>query len=1276
MPWDDEWDRPSGSRRPVHTSTSSGGGYRARSPDRRRADSLERDRASRHEDDYRRRPDDPRTARDSYRDRRDDWRDEPEKPPPFFYKPLNTKDYRVLYDPALDPNPIKKGKEVVKRVDGDGLADDAGARDPRRTTDPEQLKKLEARRRKGPLMRKLGVITYSWDKNSTGPPPPAPPSAILVTGFPSTTTADAIHAHFRSFGRIEQQDVKYDTQTGGSLGICWIKFVDDVPRDPEPDKPTREKYERKRLAGQAQDGGAVAKDAVAKANGAKIGMAMLMSEQGVKVVLDADGKLCRAAVKAETERLHPPRPKPAPKPPSRFKQPTPPSSLPPPPPSLPPPPPPPTSSHAPALASSSGPRWATPSGPRAHGHRDPPPPTDSRANPISAFPDAVSAAKHIAMPSVPLPPIKPAVRSWSPTRDRPRQPAPLPPRPSSTFARISPQRNGRLPAPQPHSAPDRPGAPGRGPPRKSESMASAVAQAVEAAKRRLQNMRANGQPERRTKGREEGEADMDMSSEDEGARSGSSSEEEEDAKDAVFFHGGRDSDRRPAPLKWGAAPVGAIAWQVSKKVLFEKLSANGKPYLSIDKSAYQRHRLAQGGRMAVPNGQDLERHFQDFRIDKTFADADGWYVTFKDSDAAKRAFDKLNGRRYAGAPLDLVLCESPAPPLVLPPKPATEEKAERPRGRLPEPGSHLAAIVEKLSRAVKPKKTSGWTDAELIEEAKDLVIADLLEVFQNDVTARLVRGKIQEHLTRWERDGMPTSTSATPSTSTAPAVKVEPSESAADVLSLPSSAPKSLSTLSFAKRRSATATTDERPPRRRPSAAASRFSSEAPSESLHDHSEGEAESRKKGLAKTKKPLPRVVSASEESSDEEDARAKERERERERERARRKKQEARKKQKATPKKVKVHLDYTSSEDEAATPARRLSLDAVKQETPAVTEIFEPSPTPDTVTLKPAKKAIKVEVDDAMDVDDESSRAASPAPVAKLKKAAKKAERPARVPIAVPATTDPFEAGLAADEEDLFFLKLAIERLQLGKELHPTPPPSDDEAEAPPKHSSGSARTEGFYPVTIEEKMANRPASNKAKAADAAGPAGSAAASSVAVSRLARANTRGLVRGMELHKKVTATDTDVLKFNQLKTRKKQLTFSRSGIEGYGLFALEHIPAGDMVIEYVGELIRQTVADRREKAYERQGIGSSYLFRVDEDLVVDATKKGNLGRLINHCCVPNCTARIITINGVKKIVIYAKTNIEPGEEVTYDYHFPIEEDNKIPCLCGAAGCRGYLN
>lgn len=73
------------------------------------------------------------------------------------------------------------------------------------------------------------------------------------------------------------------------------------------------------------------------------------------------------------------------------------------------------------------------------------------------------------------------------------------------------------------------------------------------------------------------------------------------------------------------------------------------------------------------------------------------------------------------------------------------------------------------------------------------------------------------------------------------------------------------------------------------------------------------------------------------------------------------------------------------------------------------------------------------------------------------------------------------------------------------------------------------------------------------------------------------------------------------------------------------METIPAGEMVIEYVGEVIRQAVADRREKLYERMGIGSSYLFRVDDDLVVDATKKGNLGYLslifliVNRCMMP---------------------------------------------------------
>lgn len=68
---------------------------------------------------------------------------------------------------------------------------------------------------------------------------------------------------------------------------------------------------------------------------------------------------------------------------------------------------------------------------------------------------------------------------------------------------------------------------------------------------------------------------------------------------------------------------------------------------------------------------------------------------------------------------------------------------------------------------------------------------------------------------------------------------------------------------------------------------------------------------------------------------------------------------------------------------------------------------------------------------------------------------------------------------------------------------------------------------------------------------------------------------------------------------------------------MFACETIPVDTMVIEYVGAILRHSVADEREKHYERIGIGSSYLFRIDGETVIDATKCGNLARFVNHSC-----------------------------------------------------------
>ncbi|CAL2037350.1 unnamed protein product [Caenorhabditis brenneri] len=154
-----------------------------------------------------------------------------------------------------------------------------------------------------------------------------------------------------------------------------------------------------------------------------------------------------------------------------------------------------------------------------------------------------------------------------------------------------------------------------------------------------------------------------------------------------------------------------------------------------------------------------------------------------------------------------------------------------------------------------------------------------------------------------------------------------------------------------------------------------------------------------------------------------------------------------------------------------------------------------------------------------------------------------------------------------------------------------------------------------------------------------------------------------------------NSDFFKINMLKSRKKMIKFARSRIHGYGLYAMETIAQDEMIIEYIGQKIRSLVADEREKAYERRGIGSSYLFRIDEHTVIDATKRGNFARFINHSCQPNCYAKVLTIEGEKRIVIYSRSTINKGEEITYDYKFPIEED-KIDCLCGAKTCRGYLN
>ena len=118
----------------------------------------------------------------------------------------------------------------------------------------------------------------------------------------------------------------------------------------------------------------------------------------------------------------------------------------------------------------------------------------------------------------------------------------------------------------------------------------------------------------------------------------------------------------------------------------------------------------------------------------------------------------------------------------------------------------------------------------------------------------------------------------------------------------------------------------------------------------------------------------------------------------------------------------------------------------------------------------------------------------------------------------------------------------------------------------------------------------------------------------------------------------------------------------ITGLGLFATKSIKREAYIATYRGRRITAEESDRREAR------GARYMFALNKRWVIDGSSRWNVARYINHSCRPN--AKPVGRRG--GIVIVALRQIEPSEEITYNYGREYLKSFLDNGGCRCAACR----
>jgi uncharacterized protein len=117
------------------------------------------------------------------------------------------------------------------------------------------------------------------------------------------------------------------------------------------------------------------------------------------------------------------------------------------------------------------------------------------------------------------------------------------------------------------------------------------------------------------------------------------------------------------------------------------------------------------------------------------------------------------------------------------------------------------------------------------------------------------------------------------------------------------------------------------------------------------------------------------------------------------------------------------------------------------------------------------------------------------------------------------------------------------------------------------------------------------------------------------------------------------------------------------GLGLFATKPIKKGAKIVRYFGPLL-----DSRKK--KDDAIENKYLFELSGRWTIDGSVRENIARYINHACKPNAESDVKPRK--RKVVIRAIKNIEPGEEISYDYGTDYFKAYLKPIGCKCDACE----